>query len=101
MLHVQRKILTAFNVEAIVKYPDVKLKVLSAKKGSVGVSITNNFTDNFVLDGKLLVSIQTWVEQWKTVKTVSGNPDPIIPTLFYKYSVFLSAIFMENIAQME
>lgn len=45
--------------------------------------------------------METWVEQWKTVKTVSSNPDPIIPTLFYKYSVFLSAIFMENIAQMK
>ncbi len=107
--------LTAFNVDALVKYPDVKVPVLSvkqidgswknlgtdmasAKKGSVGVSINNNFTDNFVLDSKLLVSIQTWVEQWKTVKTVSSNPDPIIPTLFYKYfkySIFLSAIFMD------
>ena len=107
--------LTAFNVDAVVKYPDVKVNILSvkqidgswknsgtdmasAKKGSVGVSITGNFTDNFVLDGNLLVYIQTWVEQWKTVLTVSSNPDPIIPSLFYnyfKYSIFLSAIFMD------
>lgn len=106
--------LNPFSVDVIVKEPSTKERVIdvnmvenswtktgnsvsTARKGNVGVNISTNFSDNFLLTADVAKSMVTWINQWSGVKS-SSTPDPLLCTLLQNYlkvSIVTSAIYTD------